>query len=216
MGNWPFSVNVGVTSCPWHMEHRLVRIGLKGRDVADEDRPPSNLVFLLDVSGSMSDWNKLPLVKSSLTMLTDRLDVQDHVAIVVYAGSSGLVLPSTSARDKQTIISSLQHLEAGGSTDGGSGIQLAYDVAAQNFIEGGTNRVILCTDGDFNVGMTSQSTLVRLIEDKAKTGMFLSVLGFGMGNYKDSTVEKTGQFRQRQLRLHRQQQRGAQSSGRNK
>ncbi len=189
-GELPFSVNVSAATCPWQAEHRLVRIGLKGREVAEEDRPASNIVFLLDVSGSMSDWNKLPLVKSSLLMLLDRLDARDRIAIVVYAGSSGLVLPSTSAAHRHSIGSSLNNLTAGGSTNGGSGIQLAYDVAAANFIEGGVNRVILCTDGDFNVGMTNQSSLVRLIEQKAESGVFLSVLGFGMGNYKDSTVEK--------------------------
>ncbi|MCA9070675.1 MAG: VWA domain-containing protein, partial [Planctomycetaceae bacterium] len=189
-GRQPFSVNVEVADCPWNSEHRLARIGLKGREIDIEQRPPSNLVFLLDVSGSMSDANKLPLVKSSMKMLVDRLGENDRVAVVVYAGASGLVLPSTSADHKTKILSALDRLNAGGSTNGGEGIQLAYRISVENFIPGGVNRVILCTDGDFNVGKTNQSELIRLIEEKAKTGVFLSVLGFGMGNYKDSTMEK--------------------------
>lgn len=189
-GPQPFSVNVEVAGCPWEAKHRLARIGLKGREIDVEQRPPSNLVFLLDVSGSMNNHNKLPLVKSALKMLVDRLDENDRVAVAVYAGASGLVLPSTSADNKSQILSALGRLEAGGSTNGGEGLQLAYRIATENFIPGGVNRVILCSDGDFNVGRTSQSELVRLIEDKAKSGVFLSVLGFGMGNYKDSTMEK--------------------------
>ena len=189
-GNVPFSVHVELADCPWNAKHRLARIGLKGREIHVEQRPPSNLVFLLDVSGSMADANKLPLVKSAMKMLVDRLGENDRVAIAVYAGASGLVLPSTSADNKLRILSALDHLEAGGSTNGGEGIQLAYRIAVENFLQGGVNRVILCTDGDFNVGTTNQSELIRLIEEKAKGGVFLSVLGFGMGNYKDSTMEK--------------------------
>lgn len=189
-GEVPFSVNVEVAGCPWNTEHRLARIGLKGREVQLEQRPLSNLVFLLDVSGSMHDSNKLPLVKSAMKMLVDRLGENDRVAIVVYASASGLVLDSTSANNKPAILSALDNLAAGGSTNGGEGIQLAYSVAVDNFIQGGVNRVILCTDGDFNIGTTNQSELTRLIEEKAQSGVFLSVLGFGIGNYKDSTIEK--------------------------
>jgi len=189
-GDVPFSVSVEVAGCPWTPEHRLVRIGLKGREVNLENRSPANLVFLLDVSGSMQSDNKLPLVKSAMKMLVDRLGPSDRVAIVVYAGASGLVLPSTGADNKTTILAALDQLEAGGSTNGGEGIRLAYAVATDNFVPGGINRVILCTDGDFNVGTTNQSELTRLIEEKAKSGVFLSVLGFGTGNLKDSTMEK--------------------------
>ena len=189
-GDVPFSVNVEVAGCPWKPEHRLVRIGLKGREVNLENRSPANLVFLLDVSGSMQSGNKLPLVKSAMKLLVDRLGESDRVAIVVYAGASGLALPSTGADDKITILTALDQLEAGGSTNGGEGIRLAYAVATDNMIPGGINRVILCTDGDFNVGTTNESELTRLIEEKAKSGVFLSVLGFGAGNLKDSTMEK--------------------------
>ncbi|HUG92170.1 MAG TPA: VWA domain-containing protein [Planctomycetaceae bacterium] len=189
-GDVPFSVNVEIAGCPWQPEHALARIGLKGREMADADRPSSNLVFLLDVSGSMSDPDKLPLVKSALKLLVDRLGENDRVSIVVYAGASGLVLPATPADRKQTILAALEDLRAGGSTDGGSGIQLAYQTAVANFIRGGTNRVILCTDGDFNVGVTSQAELVRLIEDQARSGVFLSVFGFGRGNLQDGTLEQ--------------------------
>jgi Ca-activated chloride channel family protein len=188
----PFAAHVEVAGCPWRPEHRLVRVGLKGKEIAADKRPASNLVFLIDVSGSMQPENKLPLVKRAMRMLADQLGGEDRVAMVVYAGHSGLVLPSTSCSDadKQSILNALDNLEAGGSTNGGQGIQLAYDVAQANFIKGGTNRVILCTDGDFNVGVTNQGDLTRLIEEKAKGGVFLSVLGFGMGNLKDSTMEK--------------------------
>ena len=186
----PFSVNVELAGCPWTADHRLVRIGLQGRSIAPERRPASNLVFLLDVSGSMRDANKLPLVQSAMKLLVDQLDENDRVSIAVYASASGLVLPSTSADQKRDILTALDQLEAGGSTNGGEGIQLAYNVATENFIPGGVNRVILCTDGDFNVGVTNQSELVRLIEDKARSDVFLSVIGFGMGNLKDSTMEK--------------------------
>lgn len=189
-GEEPFSVNLAATNAPWTSEHLLVRIGLKGREIENKHRPNSNLVFLIDVSGSMNSPNKLPLVKQSLRLLVGQLRGTDRVAMVVYASATGLVLPSTSGTDRRVILDAIEGLEAGGSTDGGSGIQLAYDVASQNFIEGGVNRVILCTDGDFNVGITNEGDLTRLIEDKAKSGVFLTVLGFGMGNYKDSTLEK--------------------------
>jgi Ca-activated chloride channel homolog len=189
-GEVPFSVNVELASCPWNAQHRLARIGLLGRQVHVKERPASNLVFLLDVSGSMSDLNKLPLVKSSMKMLVDRLDKDDRVAIVVYAGASGVVLPSTNALNRAAIFDAIDALSANGSTNAGEGIQTAYKVAADNFIQGGVNRIILCTDGDFNVGITDQSQLVNLIAEKAKSGVALTVLGFGMGNYKDSTIEK--------------------------
>lgn len=186
----PFSVNVEVAACPWKEGRRLVRVGLKGREIDLKSRPASNLVFLLDVSGSMQPENKLPLVKQAMRLLVEQLDERDRVAIAVYAGSSGLVLPSTCASDRGAILGALDRLEAGGSTNGGEGIRLAYDTAAAHLARGGTNRVILCTDGDFNVGVTSQGDLTRLIEEHAKRGVFLSVLGFGMGNVKDSTMEK--------------------------
>ncbi|HZN64748.1 MAG TPA: YfbK domain-containing protein, partial [Tepidisphaeraceae bacterium] len=176
--------------CPWETKHRLVRIGLKGKEISHDKRPASNLVFLVDVSGSMEPANKLPLVKRGLTMLTGQLTENDRVAMVVYAGSSGLVLPGTTGDQKGTIIGAIEALGAGGSTNGAGGIERAYEVAAANFIKGGVNRVILCTDGDFNVGITDQGALTRLIEEKAKTGVFLSVLGFGMGNLKDATMEQ--------------------------
>jgi Ca-activated chloride channel homolog len=189
-GDAPFSVNVELASCPWNAAHRLARIGLAGRKVHVMERPASNLVFLLDVSGSMSDLNKLPLVQSSMKLLVERLGKDDRVAIVVYAGASGIVLPSTRAVDRATILDAINSLSASGSTNAGEGIQLAYQVAAANFIKGGTNRIILCTDGDFNVGITDQSQLVDLIAEKAQGGVSLTVLGFGMGNYKDSTIQK--------------------------
>ena len=186
----PFAVHVEIASCPWNPEHRLARIGLKGRDIDMTQRPLSNLVFLLDVSGSMMDSNKLPLLKEAMKMLVHKLTENDRVAIAVYAGSEGLALPPTSCDKKEVILTAFDNLQAGGSTNAGSGIKLAYDVAIQNFIPKGTNRVILATDGDFNVGITNQSDLISLIEEKAKSKVFLSVLGFGMGNYKDSTLEK--------------------------
>jgi Ca-activated chloride channel family protein len=189
-GDAPFSINAEVSACPWNTKHRLVHIGLQGKRISKEDLPPANLVFLLDVSGSMNSPDKLPLVKSSLRMLAEQLDGRDRISIVVYAGSSGLVLPATSGDRRGEILAALDALEAGGSTNGGEGIQLAYKVAADNFIRGGINRVILATDGDFNVGTTSEGELVRLIEEKRKSGVFLSVLGFGTGNVKDATMEK--------------------------
>jgi Ca-activated chloride channel family protein len=189
-GDDPFSAHIEVAECPWNAQHRLARIGLKGRQIAVEQRPASNLVFLIDVSGSMAAANKLPLVKSGLKLLVEQLDERDRVAVVVYAGASGRVLPSTPGNERQIILSAIEHLMADGSTNGAAGIELAYQTAAENFIEKATNRVILCTDGDFNVGITSQDQLIRLIEEKARSGVFLTVLGFGMTNYKDSTMEK--------------------------
>ena len=186
----PFAVHTAVASCPWQREHRLVRIALKGREVKRDKRPPTNLVFLLDVSGSMRSTNKLPLVKQAMRMLIEQLGENDRVAITVYAGAAGLVLDSTPCDRKRRILEAVDKLRAGGSTNGGQGIELAYRVATTNFIRGGTNRVILATDGDFNVGVTDHSRLVRLIREKARSGVFLSVLGFGTGNYKDSRMEK--------------------------
>ncbi|TXT35502.1 MAG: hypothetical protein FD138_1323, partial [Planctomycetota bacterium] len=186
----PFAVHMEVAGCPWNAEHRLVRVGLKGKEIALDKRPFSNIVFLIDVSGSMNEPNKLPLVKAGLKRLVDQFTENDRVGIVVYAGASGLVLDSTNASQKDVILSSIENLQAGGSTNGGEGIQLAYALARKHFIEKGTNRVILCTDGDFNVGITNQDDLTRLIEEESKSGVFLSVLGFGMGNLKDSTLEK--------------------------
>lgn len=186
----PFSVNVEVAQSPWNTAHRLARISLKGKEMEWNSRPPCNLVFLIDVSGSMEDANKLPLVKRSLEILTRKLEQNDRVAIVVYAGAPGLVLDSTRADQKSVILSAINNLKARGSTNGGEGIQLAYEIAGDYFIENGINRVILTTDGDFNVGITSQSDLIDLVKAKAKEGVYLSVCGFGMGNLKDSTLEK--------------------------
>jgi Ca-activated chloride channel family protein len=188
-GTAPFAVSTEVTSCPWNAQHKLVRIGIKGKEMREENVPARNLVFLLDVSGSMMSADKLPLVKRGLAMMSDSLRPQDSIAIVVYAGNSGLVLPATSGRERGKILKALDGLEAGGSTNGGAGIQLAYSVAQQQFKKGGINRVILATDGDFNVGTTSDGELTRLIEEKRKSGVFLTVLGFGTGNTKDSTME---------------------------
>jgi len=188
--NSPFSVSVESAAAPWAPEHELVRIGLHGRNLDPEKRPASNLVFLVDVSGSMQPENKLPLLRRSLRALVEKLDRKDSVAIVVYAGSSGLVLPATRGTDRQQILEALDRLDAGGSTNGAQGITLAYETARKNFLEDGNNRVILCTDGDFNVGVTDQSSLVELIEKERSSGIFLSVLGFGEGNLKDSTMEK--------------------------
>jgi len=185
----PFASHIEVADCPWEPKHKLVRVAIKGREIAAEKRPQANLVFLIDVSGSMNEPNKLPLLVQALKMLTEQLRKDDRVAIVVYAGSSGLVLPSTPGDSKETILAALDNLSAGGSTNGGAGIELAYKVAKENHIAGGINRVILCTDGDFNVGTTSDGQLERLIEEKAKQGTFLTVLGFGRGNFNDSMLE---------------------------
>ncbi len=186
----PFAVYVDVTSCPWETSHRLVRVGLKGKEIATDKRGPSNLVFLLDVSGSMEPPERLPLVKQAMRLLVEKLTENDRVAIVVYAGASGLALPSTTGDHKEQILEALENLQPGGSTNGADGIQLAYKIAADNFMKGGVNRVILATDGDFNVGVTSQGDLIQLIEEKAKSGVFLSVLGVGKDNLKDSTMQK--------------------------
>ena len=186
----PFKAYVDTTNCPWNAQHALMRVALKGVEIEPEKRPAGNYVFLLDVSGSMQPDNKLPLVKRAMIRLLEELTPEDRLAIVVYAGAAGLVLDSTPCDDEDAIYSALNRLSAGGSTQGSAGIKLAYEVASENFIEGGVNRVILCTDGDFNVGITSESELVKLIEDKAKSGVFLTVLGFGMGNYQDSRLEK--------------------------
>ncbi|MCP3904300.1 MAG: VWA domain-containing protein [Planctomycetes bacterium] len=188
-GDDPFSVGVEVAACPWNPEHRLARIGLKGRTVASDMRPATNLVFLVDVSGSMNEPYKLPLVQQSLKMLVEHLTADDRIALVVYAGNAGLVLPSTFCDEDEKILAAIGDLRSGGSTNGGAGIHLAYDVARKNFIEGGVNRVILCTDGDFNVGTSSQGELDRLIAEKRETGVFLSVLGFGDGNWQDARME---------------------------
>ncbi|HID78544.1 MAG TPA: VWA domain-containing protein, partial [Planctomycetaceae bacterium] len=188
-GDVPFAAHIEVAGCPWHAEHRLVRIALKGREIPTERRPPANLVFLLDVSGSMNSPDKLPLLREGMKLLASQLRDDDRVAIVVYASAEGLVLPSTPGFQRQRIIAALDRLRAGGSTNGGAGIQLAYRIARENFIEGGVNRVLLCTDGDFNVGTTSTGDLVRVVEEKARSGVFLSVLGFGRGNLNDAMME---------------------------
>ncbi len=185
----PFSINTEYSDCPWNTNNKLVRIGLQGKNMATDDLPASNLVFLIDVLGSMSSDNKLPLLKQSLKILVNQLRDEDRISIVVYAGAAGLVLPSTSGKDKRTIINSLDNLNAGGSTDGGAGILLAYKTAEENFIKRGNNRVILATDGDFNVGTSSNSDMETLITEKRKSGVFLTCLGYGMGNYKDSKME---------------------------
>jgi Ca-activated chloride channel homolog len=185
-----FSVTTDLAVAPWATEHRLLRIGIKGRSLRTESVPPSNLVFLLDVSGSMQPPNKLPLVKQAFRLLVQELRPQDRVAIVVYAGAAGLVLPSTPGTDKAAILAALDRLEAGGSTAGGAGLRLAYEVAKQHYDRGGNNRVILATDGDFNVGESSDGAMVRLIEERRDQGIFLTVLGFGTGNLKDSRMEQ--------------------------
>jgi len=186
----PFATHLEIGDCPWNPENKLLLIGIQGEEVAEEDIPPCNLVFLIDVSGSMNSDNKLGLLKKSFRLLVDKLRPEDRVSIVVYAGAAGCVLPPTSGDDKEAILSVLDNLRAGGSTAGGAGIKLAYDIASEYFIEDGNNRVILATDGDFNVGASSDSEMERLIEEKRDLGIYLTVLGFGMGNYKDSKMEK--------------------------
>jgi Ca-activated chloride channel family protein len=188
-GAHPFSVTTEVAACPWNERHRVLLVGLQGRRMKTADLPANNLVFLIDVSGSMMEPDKLPLVKQGLELLVNQLRPKDRVAIVVYAGNAGLVLPSTPGSDKGTILSAIQSLESGGSTAGGAGIKLAYEVAKQNFLDGGNNRVILATDGDFNVGASSDGELEQLIESKRRDRIFLTVLGFGTGNIKDSKME---------------------------
>lgn len=185
----PFSINTEYSESPWNPKHKLLKIGLQGKNIPMDRLPASNLIFLIDVSGSMNAENKLPLLKSSFKVLLNQLRPKDKVGIVVYAGSAGMVLTPTSAEEKDKIIEALDHLLAGGSTAGGAGIELAYKLAQENFAKDGNNRVIIATDGDFNVGMSSTSDLQTLIEDKRKSGVFLTCLGFGMGNYKDNTLE---------------------------
>ncbi len=189
-GDQPFAAHLEVAECPWAPGHRLVRAGIKGKEIQRDQRPTSNLVFLLDVSGSMDQPNKLPLVKHGMKLLVDQLGENDRVAIVVYAGAAGMVLDSTTGDRKQVILDALDRLHAGGSTNGGEGIRLAYQAALDHFVRGGVNRVILCTDGDFNVGVTGMDQLVRIAEQNGKTGVFLSVLGFGMGNHNDAMLEQ--------------------------
>jgi Ca-activated chloride channel family protein len=186
----PFSVNTEISEAPWNPAHRLVQIGLQGKRISTENLPASNLVFLIDVSGSMADPNKLPLLKSSLRLLVNELRAQDRASIVVYAGNAGLALPSTPGNQKNKILNVIDKLEAGGSTAGGAGIQLAYKIARENLIKSGNNRVILATDGDFNVGISSDAELVRLIEKEREQGIFLTVLGVGMGNLQDTKMEQ--------------------------
>src|SRR5262249_270469 len=189
-GQHPVAAYTEAAAPPWKPEHQLVRIGVKGKHIDIPNRPPNNLVFLVEVSGSMATPEKLPMLKSAMKLMVEKLGEGDHLAIVTYAGASGVHLRSTSGDKKEAINSAIDALNSGGSTNGGAGILMAYETATSNFIRGGTNRVILATDGDFNVGITNQGDLIRLIEEKAKSGVFLSVLGFGMGNYKDSTLEK--------------------------
>ncbi|MEM0992988.1 MAG: VWA domain-containing protein [Bacteroidota bacterium] len=185
----PFTVSTEISDCPWAKGHKLAHIGIQGKTMETSELPPSNLVFLLDVSGSMSDYNKLPLLKKAFKLLVQQLRAKDRVAIVVYAGASGVVLPSTKGNDKRRIFEALDRLKAGGGTAGAAGIQLAYQLAESHLMPGGNNRVILATDGDFNIGMSSNDQMKSLIESKRDQGIFLSVLGFGMGNYKDSKME---------------------------
>ncbi|HEY9829298.1 MAG TPA: VWA domain-containing protein [Stenomitos sp.] len=189
-GDSPFSVSTEISQAPWNPNHRLVQIGLQGKKISTQNLPASNLVFLLDVSGSMEDPNKLPLLKSAFRLLVNELRANDQVSIVVYAGAAGVVLPPTPGNQKDKIFEALENLQAGGSTAGGEGIQLAYKLAKENFIQSGNNRIILASDGDFNVGVSSDSELVRLIEQKREEGVFLTVLGVGMGNLQDSKMEK--------------------------
>ena len=189
-GRRPFSITTEVGPAPWNEHHQLVHIGLQGKRYDEDEAPANNLVFLLDVSGSMNAPNKLPLLKKAFRMLTHQLTEYDRVAIVVYAGAAGLVLPSTPGHHKKTILGALGRLRAGGSTAGAAGLRLAYRIAQENFIEGGNNRVILATDGDFNVGVSSDAELVRMIERKREYGVSLTILGFGTGNLKDAKMEQ--------------------------
>jgi Ca-activated chloride channel family protein len=188
-GEHPFSVYTELAVCPWNNNHQLLQVGLRGKSIDKSSLPPSNLVFLLDVSGSMDDPGKLPLLKSAFGMLVNELRAQDHVAIVVYAGAAGLVLESTPGSRKEVIMRAIDNLRAGGSTAGGAGLKLAYDEADRNFVKGGNNRIILATDGDFNVGESSNGGMERLVEEKREQGVFITVLGFGMGNIKDDKME---------------------------
>ena len=189
-GEDPFSITTEYADCPWNTKHKLIHIGLQGKEVKTLNLPANNLVFLLDVSGSMEDPAKLPLLKAGLRLLIEQMRPQDHVAIVVYAGAAGVVLPSTSGSEKEKIIEALEQLHAGGSTAGGEGIILAYKIAKENFLKGGNNRIVLATDGDFNIGASSDGEMIRLIEEKREQGVFLTVLGFGTGNVKDAKMEQ--------------------------
>ena len=188
-GERPFSTNTELAECPWNEQHLLLKIGIQGKKIKKENLPPTNLVFLIDVSGSMNSANKLPLLKSSFRLLVDQLRPQDYVSIVVYAGAAGLVLEPTAGNEKQKILEAINKLNAGGSTAGGEGIMLAYKTAEKNFLKNGNNRIILATDGDFNIGESSNASMERLIENQRENGIFISVLGFGMGNYKDDKME---------------------------
>ena len=188
-GNDPVKITMEAGACPWNPANRLVRIGLKAKEIPTDNLPASNLVFLIDVSGSMWGANRLDLVKSSLKLLVNNLRDKDKVAIVTYSGSAGVKLESTSGSDKQKIREAIDELTAGGSTAGGAGIMLAYKIAKKNFISNGNNRIILCSDGDFNVGVSSAEGLEQLIERERKSGVFLTVLGYGMGNYKDKKIQ---------------------------
>ena len=189
-GRHPFSIETEVAACPWNTDNKLVQIGIQGKSLDYDELHPCNFVFLIDASGSMNARNKLPLLKKSLSLLLNELSSKDKIAIVAYAGSAGLVLPSTSADNRRVILNALNNIDAGGSTAGGQGIQLAYNIAKENRIESGNNRVILATDGDFNVGVSSTGALIRLIEEKRKDDIYLTICGFGMGNYKDGRMEQ--------------------------
>ncbi|MEM8641917.1 MAG: VWA domain-containing protein [Cyanobacteria bacterium P01_G01_bin.54] len=189
-GDAPFSITTELSTAPWNPEHELLLVGLQGKQLATEELPPNNLVFLLDVSGSMNEPDKLPLLKAAMKLLVEQMDAGDRVAIVVYAGAAGLVLEPTPGNETEQILAAIDALEAGGSTAGGAGLELAYRVAQDNFLLEGNNRVILATDGDFNVGPSSDEALVSLIEQKREASVFLTVLGVGTGNYQDAKMEK--------------------------
>ena len=189
INNDPFSINYEVANCPWNVKNKLVHVGLQGKTINMKDAPANNLVFLIDVSGSMGDYNKLPLLKKAFKLLVNKMRKKDRISIVVYAGSSGLVLPSTGGDKKEEILRALDNLQSGGSTAGAEGLELAYQVAEKNFIPKGNNRIILATDGDFNVGQSSNNQMEKLIVSKRDKGIFISVTGFGMGNYKDEKME---------------------------
>ena len=186
----PFSVNMELATCPWNKQNKLLRVGLQGEDIHRDERPASNLVFLVDVSGSMSAASKLPLLKQGFNMMVGKLNENDRVTIVTYAGNAGVALEPTGGEKTDTIREAINRLKAGGSTHGSAGIQLAYELAQKNFIEDGVNKVVLATDGDLNVGITRDDELVELIKQKASEGVFLTVLGFGTGNLKDAKLEK--------------------------
>lgn len=186
----PFSIYTELSDCPWNANTRLLHIGLKAKNIATYDLPPSNLVFLIDVSGSMNNAERLPLLKKAFTLLVHQMRDEDKISMVVYAGAAGVVLPPTSGKDKEKIYQAIDNLQAGGSTAGGAGIELAYKTAEENLLKNGNNRIILATDGDFNVGISNDNDLVKMIEEKRQKGIFLTVLGFGMGNYKDAKMEK--------------------------